>query len=112
MIPILARKREAHSSARVERLESCRQRLVLAHREGESAAAGGGASEADRREPTTLEALSCKPNGRFKTATIPPGTYTVIGQTVISGVFYSDIVLNVEVVAGQTTPFVTLVLYH
>ncbi len=51
-------------------------------------------------------------DGNYVLQVISPGTYTVIGQTLISGVFYSDIVLNVEVVAGQTTPFVTLVLYH
>jgi hypothetical protein len=42
---------------------------------------------------------------------IPAGACTVSGQTVISGVLYQDYVLNVPVVAGQTTPNVTLVLH-
>jgi hypothetical protein len=50
-------------------------------------------------------------DGNYLLEGVPPGTYTVIGQTFISGVSYSDIVLNVEVNSGQTTPYVTLVLH-
>jgi hypothetical protein len=51
------------------------------------------------------------PSGNYVLEGVPPGTYTIIGQTVISGIFYSDIVLNVQVNAGETTPYVTLVLH-
>jgi hypothetical protein len=50
-------------------------------------------------------------DGDYSLANVPAGTYTIIGQTFISGVSYSDIVLDVQVNSGQTTPYVTLVLH-
>jgi len=42
---------------------------------------------------------------------VPAGSYTVIGQTYIDDTLYSDVLLNVQVNSGETTPYVTLVLY-
>jgi Flp pilus assembly protein TadG len=50
-------------------------------------------------------------DGNYLLDGLPPGNYSVIGQTFISGVLYSDIVLNVVVQSGQTTDYVTLVLH-
>lgn len=50
-------------------------------------------------------------DGNYVLADVPVGTYTVIGETIIDGQVYSDIVLNVQVNSGQTTEYVTLVLH-
>jgi hypothetical protein len=42
---------------------------------------------------------------------VPAGSYTVIGQTYIDDALYSDVLLNVQVNSGETTPYVTMVLY-
>jgi len=43
----------------------------------ESAGPPGDRPKPDKWEATTFDALTCEPNGRFTTARIPPGTYTV-----------------------------------
>jgi hypothetical protein len=50
-------------------------------------------------------------SGDYVMEGLPAGTYTVIGETYIDGVLYSDIVLNVLVESGQTTQYMTLVLH-
>ena len=50
-------------------------------------------------------------DGNYLLEGVAPGTYTIVGQTLISGVPYGDVVLNVNVQSGQTTEYVTLVLH-
>ncbi len=50
-------------------------------------------------------------DGNYLLGSIPEGTYTVIGETVIDSALYTDIVLDIPVVSGQTTEWVTLVLH-
>jgi Flp pilus assembly protein TadG len=50
-------------------------------------------------------------NGNYVLGGIPAGSYTVIGETFIDSVLYSDLVLDVQVQSGQTTQFVTLILH-
>ena len=50
-------------------------------------------------------------DGDYWLTDVPAGNYTMIGETYIDGVLYSDIVLNVVAESGQTTEYVTLVLH-
>ncbi len=56
------------------------------------------------------EALSDQ-DGNYIMLNVPAGSYTIIGETFIDHVLYSDIVMDVEVLGGQTTQYVTLVLH-
>jgi hypothetical protein len=60
---------------------------------------------------TLIAQILSDQDGNYELLDIPPGTYTIIGETFISGVFYSDVILNVTVTSGETTPYVTLVLH-
>jgi hypothetical protein len=50
-------------------------------------------------------------DGNYLLENVPPGTYTVIGESVINDVLYTDIALDVGVNSGETTPYVTLFLH-
>jgi hypothetical protein len=50
-------------------------------------------------------------DGNYLLQDVPPGTYTVIGESVINDVLYTDIAVNVVVNSGATTPYVTLFLH-
>lgn len=50
-------------------------------------------------------------DSNFALENVPAGTYTVMGQTYIDDALYSDVVMNVQVNAGETTSYVTLVLH-
>ena len=56
------------------------------------------------------EALSDQ-DGNYIMLNVPAGSYTIIGETFIDHMLYSDIVMDVEVLGGQTTQYVTLVLH-
>jgi Flp pilus assembly protein TadG len=49
-------------------------------------------------------------DGNYLFENVPPGTYTVIGETVIDGQLYTGYESNVVVQSGQLTEYVTLVL--
>jgi hypothetical protein len=49
--------------------------------------------------------------GNYLLDSIPPGSYTVIGETVIDSTPYNDIIPDVQVYSGETTEYVTLVLH-
>jgi hypothetical protein len=49
-------------------------------------------------------------NGSYLLQGILPGTYTVIGELVADPVLYTDVALDVDVVHGETTPLVDIVL--
>jgi hypothetical protein len=50
-------------------------------------------------------------DGNYLQPDLPPGTYTVIGESVIDGVLYTDIAWNIIVKSGETTPYVTLYMH-
>jgi hypothetical protein len=50
------------------------------------------------------------PRGEFSIESLPVGVYTVVGEMYIGDVLYSDMVLQVEVIDGWSTDFITLVL--
>jgi hypothetical protein len=50
-------------------------------------------------------------DGDYVISNLPEGTYTVIGETFIDGELYTHVVMGVDVLAGQTTEYVTLVLH-
>jgi len=50
-------------------------------------------------------------DGNYLLQDLPSGTYTVIGESVIDGVLYSDIAWGIAVKSGETTPYVTLYIH-
>jgi Flp pilus assembly protein TadG len=50
-------------------------------------------------------------DGNYVLPDITPGTYSVIGQTYINDVYFSDVVLNVQVSSGSTTRYITMILH-
>ncbi len=50
-------------------------------------------------------------NGLFHLDNIPPGVYTMIGQTTINDRAFTGLVTNITINSGQTTQYITLTLY-
>jgi len=50
-------------------------------------------------------------DGSYLLEGVPPGTYTVVGEATINDVLYSDLVTDITVNSGETTPYVTLILH-
>ncbi|MDY7041665.1 MAG: carboxypeptidase-like regulatory domain-containing protein, partial [Chloroflexota bacterium] len=56
------------------------------------------------------ETISDAENGTYRFDSVAEGTYTVLGETVIDGLLYYDVVSGVVVVAGVETTDVDLIL--
>ena len=49
--------------------------------------------------------------GTYRLQDLPPGTYTVVAESVIDGVLYTDIAWDIIVKSGEMTPYVTLYMH-